>query len=46
MKEKILNYMLFSMLDSRFKNRWLVFSFIGRKQDVSIGEYYDRRSLF
>ncbi len=37
--------MLFSMLDSRFKNRWLVSSFIGRKQDVSIVEYYDRQSL-
>jgi hypothetical protein len=37
--------MLFSMLDPRFKNCWLVSSFIGRKQNVSIVEYYDRQSL-
>jgi len=38
--------MLFSMLDPRFKNSWLVSSFIGRKQNVSIVEYYDMQSLF
>jgi hypothetical protein len=38
--------MLFSMLDPRFKNCWLVSSFISRKQDVCIVEYYDRQSLF
>jgi hypothetical protein len=46
MKEKKIHNMLFSTLDPRFKNCWLVSSFIGRKQDVSIVEYYDRQSLF
>jgi len=46
MKAKKIHNMLFSMLDPRFNNRWLVFSFIGRKQDVSTVECYDMQSLF
>jgi len=46
MKKKKIHNMLFSMLDLTFKNSWLVSSFIGRKQDAFIVEYYDRQSLF
>jgi hypothetical protein len=37
--------MLFFMLDPRFKNLWLVLSFIGQEHVVSIVKEYDQWSL-
>lgn len=41
-EEKKFHNMLCLMLDSRFKNFPLVFSFIGHEERVNIGEGYDR----
>jgi hypothetical protein len=34
------------MLDPRFKNPCIVFSFVGREQGVAIVEEYDKKSLY
>jgi hypothetical protein len=38
--------MLFLMLDLRFKNLHLVFSFVVRKERVNIVDEYDKRTLY
>jgi len=38
--------MLFLMLDLKFKSLYLVSSFVGRKEGVSIVDEYDRRTLY
>jgi len=45
MKEKT-HYMLALMLDPRFNNLCLMFSFIGRDQGVAIVKQYDIMSLY
>jgi hypothetical protein len=37
---------LYLMIDSRFKNLCVVFSFVGQEEDVSIVDEYDRRTLY
>jgi len=34
------------MLDPRFKNFHLIFSYVGKKQGVSIVQQYDRKILY
>jgi hypothetical protein len=45
-EEKKAHYMLFLMLNPKFKNLDLVSSFIGLEQSKSIVEEYDRKTLY
>jgi hypothetical protein len=45
MKKKVHN-MLFLMLDLRFKNLCLMFTFIGFKQSKGIVEKYDGKTMY
>jgi hypothetical protein len=38
--------MIFVMLDPRFKSLWILSSFVGWEQGVSLVEKYDRKSLY
>jgi hypothetical protein len=38
--------MLLLMLDLRFKNLCLVSSYVGKKQEMSIVEEYDKKALY
>ncbi len=38
--------MISLMLDCRYKNLHIIFSFVGREQGVALGEEYDRKSLY
>jgi hypothetical protein len=38
--------MIFLMLDPRYKNLCIVFSFVGREQGVALIEEYDGKSLY
>jgi hypothetical protein len=45
-EEKKAHYMLFLMLNPKFKNLDLVSSFIGLEQSKSIVEKYDKKTLY
>jgi hypothetical protein len=38
--------MIFLMLDPKYKNLCIIFSFAGKEQDVVLVEKYDRKSLY
>jgi hypothetical protein len=45
-KNKNTHNMIYLMLDHRFKNLHIIFSFVGCEQGVNLVEEYDRKSLY